>query len=68
MDLWQPGSERERARALVADDDLPSRALLGAILERDGAAVDEVVDGTTALEQVRSHVPVADFARQPARS
>lgn len=68
MDLRQPGPERERARVLVADDDVPSRALLRAILERDDALVDEAADGTAALEQVRSHVPLADFARQTARS
>lgn len=57
MYLWQPGSKGARTRLFVADDDAPSRALLRAILEREGATVEEAPDGRTALERIRSDVP-----------
>ena len=44
-------------RVLIADDDVPSRALLRAILEREGATVDEAADGGAALACLHRQVP-----------
>lgn len=46
-----------RPRVGIADDDPGSRALLRAILERDGCAVEEAADGAAALDLVAASAP-----------
>lgn len=58
MEVWLPGGEdRVKARVLIVDDDGPSRALLRALLEREGVHVVEAVDGRSALASVQRSVP-----------
>ncbi len=51
--LVAPGS----ARVAIADDDAGSRALLRAILEREGCSVRESADGAGTLRMVDAEVP-----------
>lgn len=46
-----------RAQILVVDDDASGRALLRRLLEMEGHAVREAVDGLDAMEQLRSQAP-----------
>ncbi len=58
MEVWLPGpNDRSKPRILVVDDDGPSRALLRALLEREGLQVVEAVDGRSALASVQRLVP-----------
>lgn len=44
-------------RVVIADDDAPSRALLRAVLEREGCIVQEAPDGRTALARCEAGRP-----------
>jgi two-component system phosphate regulon response regulator PhoB len=44
-------------RAVVADDSVASRKLIGAVLRRSGFGVSEAVDGAAAWQLVEEHVP-----------
>jgi len=56
-DIVTPGAHAEGPKIFVAEDDLATRALLRASLERAGYAVDEVDNGTDALAQISRHPP-----------
>lgn len=58
MEVWLPGQGGGPGpRILIVDDDGPSRALLRALLEREGAHVVEAVDGHSALASVQRAAP-----------
>jgi len=58
MEVWLPGrGGGSGPRILIVDDDDPSRALLRALLEREGAHVVEAVDGHSALASVQRATP-----------
>jgi two-component system phosphate regulon response regulator PhoB len=44
-------------RAVVADDSVASRTLIGAVLRRGGFGVHEAADGATAWQLVEEHMP-----------
>jgi len=48
------GTDNDKPRVLVADDDAQMRRLIRSILERDGYAITEATDGLDALEQVEN--------------
>jgi DNA-binding response OmpR family regulator len=53
-----PADDVERVRwAVVADDSVASRKLIGAVLRRCGFGVREAVDGSSAWQLVEEHRP-----------
>ena len=49
--------EALRGRVLIADDDLPNRAVLRKLLTQRGCEVLEASDGTSALQLAQQHLP-----------